>query len=70
VTIVSPTSSGRGSFKVYIDGVLIGTVSERTTSSVARRIVFARSLTLGTHTLKIVANGNGRIDVDAIVTLR
>jgi len=67
--IASPTSSTRGSFNVYVDGVLMGTVSEKTSSTIVRRIVFARTLTPGTHTLNLVAVGNGRIDLDAIVTL-
>jgi VCBS repeat-containing protein len=69
VAIASPTSSSRGSFKVYVDGVLVGTVSEKTSSTIVRRVVFARTLTPGTHTLKLVAVGNGRIDLDAIITL-
>jgi hypothetical protein len=69
VGVVSPTSASRGSFKVYVDGVLVSTVSEKTSSTIVRRVVFARTLTPGTHTLKLVAVGNGRIDLDAIVTL-
>ncbi len=37
VAIASPTSSSRGWFRAYLDGVLIATVSERTSSAHSRR---------------------------------
>jgi hypothetical protein len=67
--LVSPTSSIRGSIKVYVDGTLVATVSEKTSTAAARRVVYARLVSAGTHTLKLVAVGNGRVDLDALLTL-
>jgi VCBS repeat-containing protein len=69
--IVGPRSSTRGSFQVYVDGVAVATVSEKVSgSTLYRRVLYTRSLTPGTtHTIAIVASGNGRVDLDAILTL-
>ena len=70
--IIGPRSSTRGSFKVHVDGVLVKTVSERASSLVYRRVLYARNVTSGTgvsHTIRIESVGGGRIDVDAILTL-
>ena len=72
--IVGPRSSHRGSFRVYVDGALVATVSERSAGSTTshRRVLYARSVTSGpgvTHTISLVAVGNGRIDLDAFLTL-
>jgi large repetitive protein len=67
--IVGPRSSTRGSFYVYVDDVKVATVSERATTSVYRRVLYVRSLAQGTHTIRIVTAGNGRIDLDAILSL-
>ena len=67
--IVGPRSSTRGKFKVYADGVLLATVSERASSAQYRRVLCARTLAQGRHTVRIVAAGGGRIDLDAILTL-
>ena len=69
VALVAPTSSSRGTVKVYIDGVYISTATEKTVGSIARRLVFARTLSAGSHTIKLVVVGNGRVDLDAIVVL-
>ncbi len=69
--IVGPRSSTRGSFQVYVDGVAVATVSEKVSgSTLYRRVLYTRSLTPGTtHTISVVASGNGRVDLDAILTL-
>ena len=70
--IVGPRSSTRGSFRVYVDGVLVRTVSERATTTVYRRVLYVRSLTSGSnvkHVIQVRAVGNGRVDLDAIVAL-
>ncbi|MDQ1324393.1 MAG: hypothetical protein QG587_1729, partial [Chloroflexota bacterium] len=67
--IVGPRSSTRGKFKVYVDGAYRATVSERSSSAQYRRVLYAASLAHGRHTVRIVAAGGGRIDLDAILTL-
>lgn len=69
IALVAPVSATRGSFRVYLDGRLVGVVSERATTAAARRIVFAGTMTSGAHTLRIEVVGNGRIDLDAYLTL-
>jgi Bacterial Ig domain len=70
--IVGPRSSTRGSFEVWVDGSKVATVSERAGTTVYRRVLYVRGLTSGagiSHTVRIVAVGNGRIDLDAILAL-
>ena len=69
--IVGPRSTGRGSFQVYVDGVAVATVSEKVSgSTLYKRVLYTRSLTSGTtHTIAVVASGNGRVDLDAFLTL-
>jgi hypothetical protein len=67
--IVGPKSSTRGSLKVFVDGLLVKTVSERASTTVYRRVLYVRSLTSGPHTIRIESAGGGRVDLDAILTL-
>ena len=69
--IVGPRSSTRGSFQVFVDNILVATVSEKVSgSTLYKRVLYTRSLTPGTsHVIKVVASGNGRVDLDAILTL-
>ena len=69
--IVGPKSSARGSIKVFVDGTLVKTVSERATTTAYRRVLYVRSLTSGigvSHTIRIESAGGGRVDLDAILT--
>jgi hypothetical protein len=67
--IVGPRSSTRGKFRVYVDGAYRATVSERASSTQYRRVLYAATLVHGQHTIRIVAAGGGRIDLDAILTM-
>jgi serine protease len=71
IQFVSEQSAARGSFKVYIDGVLKGTVSNYSTVPHNAVVVWQHSFTKsGKHTLKIVnvgTSGHNRIDADAFV---
>lgn len=71
VQFVSEKSPKRGSFKVYVDGRYLKTVSEHSSTSQNAVVVFTkRFATVGTHTLKIVnlaSAGHPRVDVDAFV---
>jgi hypothetical protein len=62
-------SSTRGSFKVYVDDLLVATVSEKASSTVYRRVLYTRSLTTASHTVKIESTSSARVDLDAILTL-
>jgi len=44
-------------------------VSTRSSRTQYRRVLYQRSMPFGAHTVKIVAVGNGRIDIDAILTI-
>ncbi len=71
VGIVAPKGSGYGSFKVWVDGVYAGSFSERASSASYRRILFVRSVNPGTaHTIVLKPAGNGRVYLDALVTLQ
>jgi hypothetical protein len=71
---VSTFAPDRGSAKVYVDGVLVATVSTYATTTSFRRVAFAKSWsTSGYHTLRIVVVGTAghpRVDVDALEVLR
>jgi hypothetical protein len=57
VAWVGPVGPTRGKAKVYIDGSYIATVDTYRSSFVARRMLFARNLADGSHTLTITALG-------------
>ena len=68
---VSSKSATRGSAQVYIDGVLVKTVSLKKTTTTHRQVVFGTSwATAGPHTIQIVVLGTAghpRVDLDALV---
>jgi hypothetical protein len=68
--IVAPLGPTRGSFQVYVDGVLRTTISLRRATGLSRSVVWSFSFAPGAHTVEVRAVGNGRIDVDAFVTFR
>jgi hypothetical protein len=74
VAWVAAIGSTRGSARVLIDGVSVGTVNLHAATLRYRRIVFARSwATSGTHTITIVVSGTSghpRVDLDALVVIR
>ena len=73
VAIVGPKGRHRGKFTVSIDGVVVKTVSQKSSAS-SRRVVFAwYSAAGGTHTISIKPTGTGTyrlIRVDAILVGR
>jgi subtilisin family serine protease len=74
VGLVMPMSRSRGSFRVYIDNVLVKTISLYSTTTKARQVVFAQSwAAYGGHTIKVVpvgTAGHPRVDIDAFIVLR
>ena len=69
--IVGTIGRSRGSFNVYVDGVRVTSkaISTRATKTHEKRVLYARATRNGTHTIRIVTVGNGRVDLDAILTL-
>lgn len=67
---VTTKASGRGKVKVYVDGVLKGTVT--LTSSATKYRTLAYTITFSssaTHTIKLVV-ASGRVDLDGFVVLK
>jgi subtilisin len=71
---VAPMGPTRGSASVYIDSVLVATISLYRSDPAYRRVVFERSwATSGTRRITIVVSGTAghpRVDLDALVVLR
>jgi subtilisin family serine protease len=74
IGLVMPKSRSRGSFRVYVDGAYVKTISLYSTTTKARQVVFSRTWAAnGTHTVKMVpvgTAGHPRVDIDALVLLR
>jgi hypothetical protein len=70
VAFVGTVGPSYGSADVYLDGVLISTVSEVAAPGVTRRVLFRYGwLDSGYHTLRFVTNSSGRFDIDGFVVL-
>lgn len=70
---VAPRSPSNGSARVYIDDHFAGTVDLHTGTEQPRRIVFARQLPGGSHTVKIVPVGtfrHARVEIDSFFVAR
>jgi hypothetical protein len=74
IAFVTTKGPSRGSFKVYVDGVLKATVSTYSSTTKYRQIVYQFNwATPGTHKIKIYVKGTSghpRVDIDAFVVLR
>jgi transglycosylase-like protein len=57
---VGPVGPTRGTAKVYVDGKLAATVNLRRSNFAARTILFAKPLTAGEHTIRIVVTTSGK----------
>ena len=69
VALVGSCGSTRGSARVYLDGALSATISERCGSGTGRVLYTHRWTAAGAHTLKVVVAGAKRVDVDGFITL-
>ncbi len=73
IAVVAPRSSSRGSVKVYIDDVYVGTVSAYRSSGQSRAVLYAKSWSSsGNHTIKLVVVGTAgrpRFDIDAFASM-
>jgi subtilisin len=73
VAWVATKGPGRGAARVYLDGVHVATIDLYASSNRYRQVVFARDVTEGLHTLKVVVYGTSRrprVDVDGFLVLR
>lgn len=71
VAWVGPVGPTRGSARVYIDGKAITTVDLRRSGFQARKILFAKALPSGRHTLRIVVTSSGRpVAIDELIVNR
>jgi hypothetical protein len=62
---IAPKGPGMGSARVYVDGVLVATVSLSAASAQSPRIVFERRWTAsGTHAIQVRPIGDGVVAVD------
>lgn len=69
VSLISDKAPTRGSAKILIDGVQVGTINCKSATKANRVVMFtSRPLAVGAHTLEIVLTG-GRVDIDAFLTL-
>jgi subtilisin family serine protease len=74
VAVVAPTSPSRGRATIYIDGVYKATIELRTSSTIARRVVYVGNWSaVGTHTIEVRVSGtSGRptVSLDGFVLLQ
>ena len=70
VGVVMATGPARGSVAVYVDGVFAGNVNLKTPTLRPARVVFARWLGAGTHTVMVKSLGAARVDLDGFSVLR
>ena len=70
VALISTKGSTRGTARIWIDGVSVGTVNLRSTTTMFRQIAFRKAFgSSGTHTITVRPYGNGRIDIDGFLVL-
>ncbi len=75
VALLATRGPGRGRVRISIDGRVVATVDLRASRQALRRVVFARSLAHGTHTIEVLhvkrAGGTvGRVDIDGFLYTR
>ena len=71
LSFVTTRGPNRGVARIYVDGVLKATVDLEAASTTYRYVAFRMSwASLGTHTIRVVSGGGGRVDVDAFGVIR
>lgn len=68
--VVGTVAAGRGTIDVIVDGGHVGRFAEAAPRTGVRRIGFARTLTPGRHTVRLVAADGRRVDLDAVILIR
>ena len=69
-TVIYTSGFSYGNLQVYVDGVLLGTINEKTTTTgYQRRWDYPGTLAAGSHQLKLVFSGPGgsRASLDALI---
>jgi hypothetical protein len=74
IAFITTKGPSRGSFKVYVDGVLKATISTYSSTTKYRQVVYQFNwASPGTHKIKIYVKGTSghpRVDIDAFVVLK
>ena len=65
---IGPVGPTRGTARVFIDGKGVTNVDLRRSTFQARKLLFSKRLTAGTHTVKIVVTSSGRpVAIDELI---
>jgi hypothetical protein len=65
---IGPVGPTRGTARIYVDGKAVKSVNLRRSTFHARTLIFAKKLTAGEHTLKIVVTSRGRpVAIDELI---
>jgi len=68
---IGPVGPTRGTARVYIDGKAVATIDLRRSDFQARKLLFSRAVTPGTHTFRIVVTSSGRpVAIDNLIVGR
>lgn len=73
LSFVTTRGSGRGSARIYVDGVFQATVNLNAATTTYRYVAFSKVWSsVGTHTIKVVSVGTpvARVDIDAFGVIR
>jgi hypothetical protein len=71
VSFVTTRAPGRGRVAIYVDGAYKGTIDLDAATTTYRYVAFSkRWSSVGTHRIRVVAVGDGRVDVDAFGVIR
>jgi hypothetical protein len=71
IALVGLYGPAQGTARVYVDGVLVGTVNFNLATAAPRRIAYQRTwASIATHRITIRVVGGGWVSVDAFVVLR
>jgi hypothetical protein len=68
---IAMTGPDYGRAEVYVDGVLVSSVDLHSASGGPHRLVFVRDhLGAGGHTIRVVCQGDAKVDLDSFIVLR
>ena len=74
IAYITTRASGRGTARIYIDGVLAATLNLQASTVAYRYVAFLKTwTTLAKHTIKVVVAGTAghpRVDIDAFAALQ
>jgi len=75
VGLLATRGPGRGRIRIRIDGQAVATIDLRAPSTSVRRVVFARSLKNGEHTIEVLHikrpdGRTGQVDIDGFLLTR